>query len=273
VGCDLVSPFRVFGFAAGLTAFRPLIILLGLAARSATSSATVSHHWFSDPTVPLAVASAVWFFRSRRSWLRLSKPTCIRSRVYLPQSIRPANPSRRAAAHQLLSWAFIPYSTLRDGRSTFRGLCLARCVPSSGFGYPRDGLRPSRPWPVLFRTGSAHGIHPSELPPLKSYLPVSEQNNPPTVSPACIPFAEASGRLAGRSSWVFNLFKIPGGSHVFSTSTAGCSLGFLPSRALHENLGWDFAQPPLTRFPSSRSRTAVPQSFDRSSLQPHPPFT
>jgi hypothetical protein len=169
VGCDLVSPFRVFGFAAGSTAFRPQIILFGLAARSATSSATVSRYWFSDPTLPLAVASAVWFFRSGCSWLRLSMPTCIRSRVYLPQSIHPANPSRRAAAHQLLSWAFIPYSTSRDGRSTFRGLCLAHCVPPSGFGYPRDGLRPSRPWPVLFRTGSAHGIHPSELPPLKRY--------------------------------------------------------------------------------------------------------
>jgi hypothetical protein len=107
----------------------------------------------------------------------------------------------------------------------------------------------------------------------KGIPPVSEQDNPPTVPPACIPFAEASGRLAGRSSWVFNLFKVPGGSHVFSTSTAGCSLGFLPSKALHENLGWDFAQPPLTRFPSDRSRTAAPQSLDRSSLQPHPPFT
>ena len=68
----------------------------------------------------------------------------------------------------------------------------------------------------------------------KGIPPVSEQDNPPTVSPACIPFAEASGRLAGRSSWVFRLFKVPGGSHVFSTSTAGCSLGFFafegPSR-------------------------------------------
>jgi hypothetical protein len=43
----------------------------------------------------------------------------------------------------------------------------ARYVPPSGFDYPRDGLLPIHPWPVFFRTGSAHGINPSKLSPLE----------------------------------------------------------------------------------------------------------
>jgi hypothetical protein len=88
------------------------IILLGLAARSALSSVTVSHYWFSDPTLPLAVASAVWFSLDGRCRLRLGKPTINSAlRVYLPLEFHPANPSRRVATCQLLSWALAPYST------------------------------------------------------------------------------------------------------------------------------------------------------------------
>jgi hypothetical protein len=106
----------------------------------------------------------------------------------------------------------------------------------------------------------------------KGIPPVSEQNNPPTVSPACIPFAEASGRLAGRSSWVFRLFKVPGGPRVFSTSTAGCSLGFLPSRALHKNLGRAFTQPPLTCLPPAEAGSGTSE-FQSVFALPHFPFT
>jgi hypothetical protein len=36
---------------------------------------------------------------------------------------------------------------------------------------------------------------------------------------------------SGRGSWVLPLSEVPGGRRVFSTPTAGCSLGFHPSRA------------------------------------------
>jgi hypothetical protein len=62
-----------------------------------------------------------------------------------------------------------PYSTYRDRRSTGRELSPARFVPPSGFGYPLDGLLPSYPAPVLFHTGSAHGIRPSEPSPSARY--------------------------------------------------------------------------------------------------------
>jgi len=117
-------PFRVFGLAAGSAAFRPPVILLGLAARSALSSATVSRYWFSDPTLPLTVVSAVWFSRCRTLLIavkQVNKRSALR--VYLPREFCPANPSRLAAACQLLSWALRPYSTYQDRRSTDRGLC------------------------------------------------------------------------------------------------------------------------------------------------------
>jgi hypothetical protein len=76
------------------------------------SSVTVSHYWFSDPTVPLAVASAVWFSRYRTlSAVVIQADISSALRVYLPLEFHPANPSRRVATCQLLSWALAPYST------------------------------------------------------------------------------------------------------------------------------------------------------------------
>jgi len=87
----------------------------------------------------------------------------------------------------------------------------------------------------------------------KGIPPVSEQKNPPTVCSRLYTLCQGIGP-AGRPQFLgFGLFEVPGDLRVFSTSTAGCSLGLLPSRALHENLGWDFAQPPLTRFPPAEA--------------------
>jgi hypothetical protein len=140
----------------------------------------------------------------------------------------------------------------------FAGL-PARCVPPSGFGYPRDGLRPSRPWPVFFRTGSAPGIRPSELPPSKRYS-TRFRVDEPTYCLSRLYTLCRSIRPAGRPQFLgLALFEVPGDLRVFSTSTAGCSLGLLPSRALHENLGWDFAQLPLTRFPPAEAGRRRPR--------------
>jgi hypothetical protein len=103
---------------------------LGLAARSALSSVTVSRYWFRDPTLPLAVASAVWFSRCWTLPVAFKQSAIIPAlRVYLPLKFHPANPSRLAAARQLLSWALLPYSTCKI----------------EGPHYA------SRAWPALFR--------------------------------------------------------------------------------------------------------------------------
>jgi hypothetical protein len=197
----------------------------GLAARSALSSATVSRYWFSDPTLPLTVVSAVWFSRCRTLLIavkQVNKRSALR--VYLPREFCPANPSRLAAACQLLSWALRPYSTYRIEGPLFAGL-PARCVPSSGFGYPRDGLRPSVPRRLCFAPAALLGFT------LRSFL-LSRGTR--AFPPECthLPFrSHDTGRkrradMAAAVSGFSPSCRVPGGPRVFNTSTAGCSLGF-----------------------------------------------
>jgi len=84
----------------------------------------------------------------------------------------------------------------------FAGL-PARCVPPSGFGYPPDGLLPSRPWPAFFRADSARGIRPSELPPSKRYSTRFRVEEPTyCLFPPVYPLPKHRAGWAGRSSWV-----------------------------------------------------------------------
>jgi hypothetical protein len=109
-----------------------------------------------------------------------------------PSSANPSRPRQRP--RRLLSWASCPYST-----SGFEG------PPLAGLAFPlRSALRvwiPSRrlpPFeslPVLFHTGGAHGISPSELSPLARSLGVSTQLHPPTVFLSLL-LGESPSRLA-----------------------------------------------------------------------------
>jgi hypothetical protein len=107
----------------------------------------------------------------------------------------------------------------------------ARYVPSSGFGYPRDGFLPAIPCRFCFAPAALLGFT------LRSFLlpegipPVSERKNPHTVSPVGIPAPKH--RPAGQAA-------VPGfcpfreslaTEHAVNTPTAGCSPGFGPSKA------------------------------------------
>jgi hypothetical protein len=74
------------------------------------------------------------------------------------QSLEQSCPSRPAAASQLLSWAFVPYSTPGFGGLPAAGLASARYVPSSGFGYPLDGLLPPSPCRFCFTPAALLGF-------------------------------------------------------------------------------------------------------------------
>jgi hypothetical protein len=99
----------------------------------------------------------------------------------------------------------------------------------------------------------------------KGIPPVSEQTDPPTVSPACIPFAEASGRLAGRSSWVVAFSKSLATHVCLAHRPLAAPLGFCLRGPFTETL----AEPSpslLSRAFHQPKPAAAPQSFDRSSL-------
>jgi len=129
---------------------------------------------------------------------------------------------------QLLSWAFVPYST-----SSHRG------PPLAGVACPlRSALRvwlPSRRFtppaalPVLFRTGSALGI------PLRSLLlPQGIRAFPPESThlpffPTLFPTAEAAGRPVGPRFLGFAPCESPLiTERGMSAPTIGCSPGFHP---------------------------------------------
>jgi hypothetical protein len=65
----LVVPFRVFGFAACVRMLPPRKHPLGIGCSlRVVDLARYRSYWFHDPTLPLAVPSAVWFFRTRLRW-------------------------------------------------------------------------------------------------------------------------------------------------------------------------------------------------------------
>ena len=109
----------------------------------------------------------------------------------------------------------------------------ARFGPSSGFGYPLDGLRPSWSSPVLFRTGSALGIRPSELSP-RERLPGHYHPKGPTCRFSCR-FSHHTRQRAGptgRGFWVLTARESLTAEQRFNLPTAGCSLGILaPTRS------------------------------------------
>jgi len=115
---------------------------------------------------------------------------------------------------------------------------------------PSWRLTPCDPQPVLFHTGSAPGIHPSELdlpagirtfPPGSTHLPLACRcSHPRQVGVRPARQASVSGLYPCRQ------FRIAIGG--FSTATVGSSLGVYPSRACRKGLDRDFARSPLSRF-------------------------
>jgi hypothetical protein len=198
----------------------------------------------------LAVPSALWLSLNGLRWSLFSVPSNPLFESRLPPEYYPAKPSRPAAASQPLSWALAPYSTSRIKGPLAAGI-PARYVPPSGFGYPLDGLLPSIPVPVFFRTGGAHGIHPSELSPRGRY---SERFRPkgPTYC-----FAGRCSRR--RSGGPAQQAAVPG-LRPFreSLATAGlltrqpldAPLGFTLPGFYSGNLARAFTRSPLTRFTS-----------------------
>jgi hypothetical protein len=143
--------------------------------------------------------------------------------------------------------------------STLRGLCLPAPFRLQGLVTLVAVCSP-RPVPVLFRTGGALGIHPSERSPPGRHPPVSGRTHPPTVPPAGIPATEAEGRpLRATVSGLRPFQESLVSGRVFRASATGCSLGFPPPRARSRQPWRDFARPPLTRF----VRVAVTRRPDR----------
>jgi hypothetical protein len=116
-------------------------------------------------------------------------------------------------------------------KSTSRGRCRRPLRSAFRVWLPSWRFAPSEPVPVLFRTGGALGIRPSELSPLARYPPRFRAEEPTyRLTCRCSRRQRRWAGPTGRGFWAFALAGVPDGQRRFSTSTAGCSLGLHPSR-------------------------------------------
>jgi len=190
------------------------------------------------------------------------KPLC---EFRLPPEYYPTDPSRPAAASQPLSWAFAPFSTDQDRRSTSSQALPARYVPSSGFGHPLDGLLPAIPSRFYLTPAALMGFALRSL----IFQQVSERFRPeaPTYRwPAVVPIPNKSG--SGRPVRPRFLGFIPAGSSVQSSvglapRPAEAPLGFtLPG---HAAKAWTGISPDLLSHASpAGSRTTRPAGVPES---------
>lgn len=182
----LVVPFRGFGPAARPSALPPRNVLPGELPVQSYRLRKYRRYWFGDPTLPLAISSAVWF-----SFRGLRRPQLSERRIHssslASRESYPAVPSRPASANRLLSWASCPFSTCRNRGSTSRGFCLPATFRLQGLATLLTASAPrfraglvsyrQRSWDSPFGAfSSAKGIRP-----------VSGWKNPPAVSSDGIP--------------------------------------------------------------------------------------
>jgi hypothetical protein len=152
------------------------------------------------------IASTVRVSRRELRQLQLSSRRRSLFGLGLPLEFCPTSTSRTAAAadssHGLCSLQHIQAIAVHLPRAL-----PARYVPPSGFGYPRDGLLPRKAGPVLFHTGSAPGIRPSELFPPDRCPTRSRAGR--TRMPFLIP-DDAASRRPGPESSGFRALTLPG---------------------------------------------------------------
>jgi len=159
----------------------------------------------------------------------------------------------------------------RIRRFTSRGPKPARYVPPSGFGYPRGGFNPSSPCPPCFMRAALLGFTLRSFLLPEDCLNVSAQAYPPTVASGGMPATEAASPPAGRRFLGFQPFRESLAiDRMVSTTTAGCSLGFCPSRARGQGPFPGFRRESSLALRRSRRETRpkrpAPRSIDRPPL-------
>jgi hypothetical protein len=158
---------------------------------------------------------------------------------------------------------------IKELRSTARGPKPARYVPSSGFGYPRDGLLPQVPCRFCFTPAALMGFTLRRFP-----LPQGSTAFQPGRT--CLPLVQRyscrTKRQIGPPSRGFQVYACQdclATAQRFRLTATGASLGFCPSRARHcEDLVPDFSGMPLSCLTGPvgcPTDQPAPQSIDQPS--------
>jgi hypothetical protein len=141
-----------------------------------------------------------------------------------------------------------------------------RYVPPSGFDYPPGGFLPPGPCRSCFRPTALLGFTLRSVPLSKGLPSVTTGMHPPTVSSSTQPDCESRTAALNRGSWASTPSRVPRSHRGFSTTTAGCSPGFPPSRVSPADT-WNGISPVLlpraSKMETCRSHPPAPRSLDR----------
>ena len=137
---------------------------------------------------------------------------------------------------------------IKNSRSTCRGLKPARYVPSSGFGYPLDGLLPRIPCRFCFAPAALLGFSLRRFPLPRGFVSVSAGKDPHTVGLQVTPAPKCQTGRAGLSFWVHTSRKCLATDGCLSRRSPAPPLGFTPPGPSRQSLDQDFSRSPLTRF-------------------------
>lgn len=151
--------------------------------------------------------------------------------LHLPLESYPATPTRPPQrSGPLMGFGSLQHIQGFEVHES-RAMQAARSVPSSGFGYPLDGLRPRIPGRFYFAPAALMGfaLRRFDLPESLTAFRLGE--DPRTVSLAVAPAAKRRIGSTSRGFWVYSLRKRRLPRRGFRPTTTSSSLGILPSRA------------------------------------------
>ena len=159
-----------------------------------------------DPTLPLALAPALWSSVVRTGLIILQRSADILSSSFaFLQSITQSNLAvrRGKASGRNGSSLGLLFPTAHEGSKVHWARALpARYVPPSGFGYPLDGLLPSVPRRFCFTPAALVGFTLRSFPLSEGFRRVSATEEPTyrftrRYTRATAPEGTAPSRLAG----------------------------------------------------------------------------
>jgi hypothetical protein len=181
----------------------------------------------------------MWFSSDGRRWSRLnSQSTPLFGFTFL-QSISQRHladrPQPVSPSHGLL----LP-SAHEEPKVHWSRALPARFVPPSGFGYPLDGFLPSIPRRFSFTPAALLGFTLRSFLPPRGRRTFPYRRDPRTVPPAGGTTCQAEGRPRRPRFLGFTSRKSLATERGFSTSTAGGSPGFDPSRVRSRQPGPGF---------------------------------
>jgi len=275
-------PFGVFGWTARPRVLPPQGRPLGIGCSFRVCDPHAYRPYgFGAPTLPLALAPAVWSSVVRAGLIILQRSADILSSSFaFLQSITHSNLAVRrgeASGRNGSSLGlFLP--TAHEGSKVHSPRALpARCVPPSGFGYPLDGFLPSVPRRFCFTPAALMGFTLRSFPLSEGIRCVSATEGPTyrftrRYTRAAAPEgarAEPARRAAVPGLCPFR--ECLTAQHGFSTLAAGGSLGFRPFQGLSPEALAGISPRLLSRASQTRRQAAEPTGAPECQSAPDSP--